>query len=71
MKKRNKIISSILGISLFISSFKLEFKAISNKDKIEISKDELTTSTIENNNNVTNTTISVNNEIYETIIENQ
>lgn len=71
MKKRNKIISSILGISLFISSFKLEFKAISNKDKIEISKDELTTSTIENNNNVTNTTISINNEIYETIIENQ
>ena len=71
MKKRNKIISSILGISLFISSFKLEFKGILNKDKIEISKDELTTSTIENNNNVTNTTISINNEIYETIIENQ
>ncbi len=72
MKKRNKIISLILGLSLFISSFKLEFKGILNKDKIETSKNETTTSTIDNiENNISEPTIKIDDEIYETTIENE
>jgi len=72
MKKRNKIISFILGLSLFISSFKLEFKGIINKDKTEISKNESTTSTIDNiENNESEPTIKINGEIYETTIETE
>lgn len=60
MKKRTKIISYILGISLFISSFKLEFKGILNKDKIESNKKVTTTSTVSNTENETTNTASIN-----------
>ena len=72
MKKRNKIISFILGLSIFISSFKLEFKGILNKDKIEISKKETTTSTIDNvEKDKSESTIKIDDKIYETTVENE
>ena len=72
MKKRNKIISLILGISLFISSFKLEFKGILNRDEKENSKNETTTSTMDNvESDKSESIIKIDDEIYETTIKNE
>lgn len=69
MKKKTKIISYILGISLFISSFKLEFRGILNKEKIETTKNKINTEKI--NDTKTETTIEIDNKIYETINESK
>lgn len=67
MKNKKKIISYILGISIFISSFKLEFKGILNRDKVENKKEKETIASIETiDNNLTEPTIKIDNEIYET-----
>ena len=72
MKKRNKIISLILGISLFISSFKLEFKGILDRDEKENSKNETTTSTMDNvESDKSESIIKIADEIYETTIETE
>lgn len=67
-----KIVSYILGITLFISSYKLEFKGILNKDKIESKKKDITTSTVSNTENKTiDSTIEIENETTNEIFETE